>query len=321
MPAPSSKPIVTFSLNPTIDVASEADVVRPTHKIRTSNETYEPGGGGVNVARVIVEMGGDAMLIAAAGGFTGKLLEERLDAVPIRHRLVPIAGNTRIALTIFERKTGHEFRFTPNGPTLSAAEVAACLDAVKSLDFDYFVASGSVPLGAPRDVMAQVRDIVAAKGARFVLDSSGAGLSVPLETGPVFMAKPSFGELEALVGRRLDDRAAAESAADFVRQGRAEIVAVTLGARGVLVAARGKTFRMKTPKVESHSAVGAGDAFVAATTLAISRDEKLEDAVMFGCAAGAAATLTPAHKVCSRDDALRLYEHMKADRAFAPHYL
>ena len=41
--------IVTLSLNPTIDVSSEADLVRPTHKIRTTNETYEPGGG-VNVA-------------------------------------------------------------------------------------------------------------------------------------------------------------------------------------------------------------------------------------------------------------------------------
>jgi 6-phosphofructokinase 2 len=321
MPQPAAKPIVTFSLNPTIDVASEADIVRPTHKIRTTNETYEPGGGGVNVARVIVEMGGQALLVATGGGAAGTLLTERLDAVPIPHRLVQIAGNTRIAITVFERKTGHEFRFTPNGPTLSAAEVAACLDTVAALDFDTFIASGSVPLGAPRDVMAQVRDIVVKKGARFVLDSSGAGLSVPLEAGPVFMVKPSFGEFEALIGRRLDDQAAAEAAADLVRSGRAEIVAVTLGARGVLVAARDKLFRMKAPKVESHSAVGAGDAFVAATTLALARGEALEDAVRLGCAAGAAATLTPAHKVCAREDVIRLNEHMKGDRTFAPHYL
>ncbi len=178
--------IVTFTMNPTIDLSTETDVVRPTHKIRTSNETYEPGGGGVNVARVIAELGGDVLVVCPAGGFTGMMLKSRLDEIPIPSRIVPIAGNTRVSITIFERKTGHEFRFTPNGPKLSEAEVTACLDAVEELDYDYFVASGSVPLGAPRDVLARVRDIVVAKGARFVLDSSGAGLSAPLETGSVY---------------------------------------------------------------------------------------------------------------------------------------
>ncbi len=66
--------IVTLSLNPAIDVSSETERVLPTHKIRTANEEYEPGGGGVNVARVITELGGDARLICPAGGFSGKML-------------------------------------------------------------------------------------------------------------------------------------------------------------------------------------------------------------------------------------------------------
>ena len=75
--------IVTMSLNPTIDVASEADLVRPTHKIRTSDETYEPGGGGINVARVIAELGGDVEVICPAGGVTGAFLDELLGLVPL----------------------------------------------------------------------------------------------------------------------------------------------------------------------------------------------------------------------------------------------
>jgi 6-phosphofructokinase 2 len=299
--------IVTLSLNPTIDMMTEADLIRPTHKIRTSDETYEPGGGGVNVARVINELGGTARVVCPAGGFMGQMLDQLLAAIPIPHTLVPIAGNTRIAVTIYERKTGHEFRFTPNGPRLSPVEVAACLDAVRAADFDTFVASGSIPLGAPADILAQVADIAAKKGARFVLDSSGAGLSVTLERAKVTLVKPSLGELEALVGRRLDRKTAEEAAAGLVRRGCAEIVAVTMGAAGALVVTAERTYRVKSPKVEARSAVGAGDAFVGAMTLALSKERRIEDALMFAIAAGAATALTPVAKVCAREDVDRLY--------------
>jgi 6-phosphofructokinase 2 len=307
--------IATLSLNPTIDMMSEADLVRPTQKIRTSNETYEPGGGGVNVARVIRELGGNATVICTAGGFTGRMLDELLGAIPIPRKIVPISGSTRISVTVFERKTGHEYRFTPNGPTLLPGEVAACLDAIRAADFDTFVASGSVPLGAPSDVLAQVADIVTARGARFILDSSGAGLSVTLARAKVTLVKPSMAELEALVGRRLDRKSAEEAAADLVRRGCAEIVAVTMGAAGALVVTATRTFRIKSPKVDVRSAVGAGDAFVGAMTLALAEGRQIEDALMFATAAGAATTLTPVAKVCAKDDVMRLYDRVKGEYA------
>jgi 6-phosphofructokinase 2 len=307
--------IVTLSLNPTIDMMSETDLVTPTQKIRTSNEAFEPGGGGVNVARVIQELGGEASLIAPAGGFTGKMFDELLAAIPIPRKLVPISGNTRISVTVYERKTGHEFRFTPNGPTLRPQEIAACLDTIRAADFDIFVASGSVPLGAPDDILAQVADIAAAKGARFVLDSSGAGLRVTLERSKVTMVKPALAELEALMGRRLDRKSAEAAAREIVRRRSAEIVAVTMGAAGALVVTRDRSYRMKSPKVEARSAVGAGDAFVAAMTMAIAEGRPLDDCLMFATAAGAATALTPVAKVCARPDVMRLYEQVKHDHA------
>ena len=312
--------IVTLSLNPTIDVSSEADLVRPTHKIRTSNEAYEPGGGGVNVARVVAELGGSVKLICPAGGVTGAFLDELLGLVPLARHIVPIAGNTRIALTVFERKTGHEFRFLPNGPKLSASEVEACLAAVAECECDYFVASGSVPLGAPADILARVAEIVRAKGARFVLDSSGIGLAGTLERVPVFLVKPSLSELEALAGRRLDTQSAEETAADLVERGRAEIVAVTMGASGALIASREGLLRLRSPRVEAHSAVGAGDSFVAGMTLALAEGKSIEEAAVFGVAAGAAAVLAPGNKVCRREDVLGFHEEMADRRRYPRHH-
>jgi 6-phosphofructokinase 2 len=292
-------------------VSSECDIVRPIHKIRTANETYEPGGGGVNVARVIAELGGDVEVLCLAGGITGALLDQLLGEIPIRRRIVPISGNTRISLTVFERKTGDEFRFVPNGPKLSPGEVEAALAAVRAATFDYLVASGSIPLGAPTDILARFAEIAAEKRARFVLDSSGAGLGVTLEKTPVYLVKPSLSELESLMGRRLDEESAKDAAVDLVRRGRAEIVAVTMGAAGALLATKEGVARLWSPKVEARSAVGAGDSFVGAMTLALSQGKPIDDAVLFGIAAGAAAALTPVAKLCAREDVQRLHDMMQ----------
>ena len=307
--------IVTLSLNPTIDVASETDLVRPTHKIRTTGETYDPGGGGVNVARVINELGGNATVICPAGGFTGSMLDNMLGAIPIPRKIVPISGTTRISLTVYERNSGHEFRFTPRGPELSPAELEACLDTVRGATFDYFVASGSETRGAPPDILAQVAEIVAEKGAKFILDSSGPGLSVTLERGPVYLVKPSFGELESLVGRSLDDDAARDAAVDLVQSGRAEIVTVTMGAAGALLVTKDTALRMWSPKVQSHSAVGAGDSFLAAMTLALSDGRDIEDALIFAIAAGAATAMTSGTRLCRKEDVTRIYNDISKARA------
>jgi 6-phosphofructokinase 2 len=131
----------------------------------------------------------------------------------------------------------------------------------------------------------------------------------------VHLVKPSLGELEALAGRRLDHEGAREAAADLVRRGRADIVAVTMGAAGALVVTKDKTLRIGSPKVEARSAVGAGDAFVGAMTLALSQGRALEDALMFATAAGAATALTPLAKVCAMPDVMALHERVKREHA------
>ena len=307
--------IVTLSLNPAVDVASETEFVEPTHKIRTTDETYEPGGGGINVARVIVELGGDVEAICLAGGATGRLLDELLAQVPVRRRLIPIAGNTRISLTVIERRTGREFRFVPDGPELRPSELAACLAAIRDSDFDYFVASGSIPRGAPDDILAEVGAIVSEKGARLVLDSSGIGLRATLGRVPIFLFKPSLGELEHLAGGALDEQGAREAAVELARSGKAEIVAVTLGPDGVLVATSDRVIRLKAPKIEVRSAVGAGDSFVAGLTLALAEGRPLEDAAVYAVAAGTATVLAPGSMVCRREDVEALHQRMKREMA------
>jgi 6-phosphofructokinase 2 len=302
--------VLALALNPAIDVSSDAASVRTTQKVRTYNETYDPGGGGVNVARVITELGGDVELAYLAGGVTGDFLDELLDRQHIRRNRIRIAANTRISFTVHEQQSGLEYRFVANGPAIKPAELELCLAEIARHDFRYLVASGSLPAGAPDDFLARVAEIAAAKGARFVLDSSGRGLKATLARAPVYLVKPNLDELEELVGKVLDNASARVAAADLVASGRAELVAVTLGADGAILATRkGVTFRAAI-KAEVQSAVGAGDSFLGAMLFALTKGWAPEDAFAYGLAGGTAALLHKGTKLSSRADVERLYRQM-----------
>lgn len=301
------KSVVTLTLNPTIDVSAFADAVRPLRKIRTTDERYHAGGGGINVARVICELGGSARAVYLGGGPIGELLDELLAAAAIDAQRIAIEGHTRMAHTVFERKSGQEYRFVPEGPEVTNGEWDKCLSALADFDFDYIVISGSLPRGLPSDAYHRVIDVAAAKRARVMLDTSGSALRAALDKG-VYLVKPSLGELEALVGRSLPDLSAqVEAAQDLITAGNAEIVAVTSGRDGALIVSASTHRHLASPPVEAQSAVGAGDSFLAAVTLAIVQGRSLDAALAYGVAAGTAAVLSPGAELCRSKDVERLY--------------
>jgi 6-phosphofructokinase 2 len=312
------KPIVTLTLNPAIDSSCEADEVRPVRKIRTFGERYDPGGGGINVARVIRELGGDALAVYLAGRLTGQAFSHMVDGVGLQHRTVPIRGATRVAHTVYERSSGQEYRFVPQGPEIHDGEWQASLRELQDLEFKYLVASGSLPGGVPDDFYAQVARLAVDKGARFVLDTSGAALERALESG-VYLVKPNLRELETAVGRALREPAEQEEAArQLIARGRAEIVTVSLGADGALLATGAACFRLRAPKVKPKSAVGAGDSFVGAMTLGLAQGWTAQDAFTLAVATGTATLLTMGTELCRRADVERIYRQIKAEQVDRP---
>lgn len=307
------KPIVTLTLNPAIDAACIADEVIPMRKVRTRDERYDPGGGGINVARVVHELGGEAVAFYLAGGITGHALEGLVERSGITAVRVPMAGLTRVSHTVYETSTGHEFRFTPEGPEVGEAEWRHCLEVLSVLDGNYFVASGSLARGLPADAYAQIARQVKAQGGKVILDTSGSPLHWALAEG-VWLIKPSRRELEHLLGRKAHTPEDEEELAqEVVASGRAEIVALTLGAAGAVLATREKVLRLPSPKVETRSAVGAGDSFLGAMVWALANDRPIEDAFAYGIAAGAATAMTAGTELCRREDVERLYGLIKGE--------
>ena len=285
----NSSRIVTLTLNPALDLVSQAEAVRPVRKIRTTGDHIDPGGGGINVARVIHALGGETLAVIMTGGVTGRYVEDLLTATHVPWRAVPIDGRTRICLTVLDRASGLEYRFVPEGPLVSSAEWDATLAAIEQIEGGWLVASGSLPRGAPSDAYAMIARLAVRRGLRFVLDTSGPAFGAALGHG-IELVKPSLGELEAHAGRPLPEPAQQEAETlKLVRSGAARMVALTLGAGGALLAHPDGVVRMPALPEPVHSTVGAGDAFLAAMTLSLARGAAPKEALAWGIAAGAAA--------------------------------
>lgn len=300
--------IVTLTMNPAIDVSTSVERVEPTHKLRCEPAHRDPGGGGINVARVLKRFGADVRAVYVAGGATGELLRKLVRREGIDDLVVAEPEETREDFTVFEKTSGRQFRFVMPGPALARATWMAALEVLANLKVRpaILVASGSLPPGVPAEFFVDVARIATSIGAKFVLDSSGAPLKAALAERP-FLIKPNLRELRELTGMALDDEAAQLAAArKIIAEGGAEIVALTLGDRGALVATATEAWRAEAPKVEAVSTVGAGDSFLGALVLGFASGETLEAAVRRAIAAGSAALLSPGTELCRPDDVTRL---------------
>ena len=303
------KPILTLTMNPALDASSSVENVFPEHKLRCGPVRHDPGGGGINVARAIKKLGGDALALHCCGGATGGMLRTLLAAEGVSEQPIEISGGTRENLTVLESATGQQYRFVMPGPTLSEAEWQRVLDAVRAVEPRpaIIVASGSLPPGVPEDFYGRLARLVREQGSRLILDTSGPALPAAVREG-VFLIKPSLRELRTFAKGDLEHEAEQEQAAmQIVGAGGCEAVVVSLGAAGVLLASSAGCERMRSPTVAVRSKVGAGDSMVAGIALSLAQGRSLREAVRFGVAAGSAAVMNAGTELCHRADAERLF--------------
>jgi 6-phosphofructokinase 2 len=305
--------IVTLTLNPTVDMASTAAMVRPTHKIRTFDERLDPGGGGINVARVLHALGADPLALVMTGGVTGHVIEQLLSQGGVRWQALPIRGSNRISLNVHDRHSGLEYRFVPEGPTIEPDECLYALEVLRHIEADWIVASGSLPRGMPDDFYAQAAATAAQRGQNFVLDTSGVALRAGIGAG-IALLKLSLGELEFLTGREMTDpRAREQEVLGLIRAGSARMIAVSLGRDGALLGVGDNIVEVSAVKVDERSAVGAGDSFLAGLVTGLARDLSPRRALALGTAVGAAAVVNYGTALVRQADVETFYQELCAE--------
>lgn len=301
--------IITLTPNPTFDFAVDADFVAPNRKLRCRNPASHPGGGGVNVARAAHRLGADTLAIFTMGGVYGAAVKDLIAAEGVPMRPVPVRGETRIAFHVRDLRAGDEYRFNLPGAEMSADECAAVMRSLEmeAAPGDYVVGSGSLPPmpGGGADFWARAARVSKKSGARFVLDSI-SGVEAALAEG-VFLFRQNEHELRAFAGRDLGWPDEVNSfARELVGSGAAERVVISHGDDGSLMAGERETVIVPVVPVRAHSAVGAGDSFVAALVVSLIRGETDEQALRHGAAAAAATRLSPGTALFEPADVARL---------------
>jgi 6-phosphofructokinase 2 len=311
--------IVTITINPAIDIFVNVGRVEATRKLRCSPPKRDPGGGGINVARVAHRLGRAVAAIYPTGGAIGKLLQRLVEREGIDSVVTPAHVETRENFTAYEEETGAQYRFVLPGSKLHRAEWEAVLDKLAGLPEapKIVVASGSIPPGVPDDFFAMVARRAKAFGAKMVLDTTGAGLKAALAEG-VTLIKPNQVELGDFTGRPLEnDRDGIAAARKLIADKRTQAVALTLGENGALLITAGGVWRAAPMAIEVVSTVGAGDSFLGGMVAAIAAGTRLDEAFRTGVAAGSAAVMQPGTELCREEDVKRLLALVKIEEVTA----
>ncbi len=305
--------IYTLTLAPSLDSATLTPQIYPEGKLRCTPPVFEPGGGGINVARAITHLGGKATAIFPAGGATGEHLTALLADENVPTISVDAKDWTRQNLHVHVESSGEQYRFVMPGASLSEDEFRQIEEKVLTIEPGaLLVVSGSLPPGITVGKLTQLIKAAQQHGLRCIVDSSGEALSAALSIGNIELVKPNQKELSALVGRELtqpdDVRKAAQ---EIVDSGKALRVVVSLGPQGALAVDANQCVQVVPPPMKSQSTVGAGDSMVGAMTLKLAHDAPLDDMVRYGVAAGSAATINHGTRLCALSDTQKIYDYLR----------
>ena len=300
--------IITITFSPSIDKSASVKSLIATKKLKCDNVNLQPGGGGINVARVLSKLGAKVLAVFPSGGYTGAYFNNLLTAENVGYVSVPAQNETKENFVILDESCNNQYRFGMPSNILLASEYEACLKLIASYkDAAFIVASGSLPPGVPLTIYADIAKIANKNNAKFIVDTSGQALKNAVNQ-TVYLLKPNLNELGFLAGiKNLDILDVEKVAKDLLSKINCEIIVVSLGGQGDMLITKTQTYTVKPPNVAVKSTVGAGDSMLAGIIFSLSIGQNLEQALKYGVACGTAATLNSGSKLCELADIEKIH--------------
>lgn len=311
--------IVTLTLNPAVDKTIWMPTVTSGGINRVQESQLDPGGKGINVTRMARRLGWPSIAFGFLGGANGKFLERSLRKEGVQSHFVPVRGQTRLNVTIFEESTGRGTSFYDRGPDISPKRLAALSAQIRPWlgVHPVLVLAGSLPLGTPDTIYADYIALAHSTGTRTILDAAGEPLRLGIQARPS-LVKPNVAEAEQLVGHRLPDLPSLVEAAREIHAMGAEVVVISMGADGAVCLQDGTIWRVTPPKIQRRSTVGSGDSMVAGMAIGLARGEEVTTGVRLGTAAGAATAMVPGTSLGDPADIARLLPQVHIAEVPAP---
>ena len=288
--------ILTVTMNPSIDTRYSIDhlVIDDVNRVVPAKTA---GGKGLNVSRVLVQLGDDVVATGLLGGHAGAYLGDLMDADGIAHRFTPIAGESRTCIALLH--DGNQTELLESGPQVSDEELEAFVGNYTDLvsRASCVTLSGSLPKGAPADTYARLVAIAAAAGVPVLLDTSGAALDAALEAqAKPTLVKPNLTEINDLLGTSFtpDDLPELQrTLAGDARFSGIEWVVVSMGAAGSVAFHGGRALRAKAPRIDAVNATGSGDSTIAGFAHAIAAGADEAEVLRCGNTCGTLNAMDP----------------------------
>lgn len=289
--------IITLTMNPAIDKTVEIDSFKIDNVNRIKSTHHDPAGKGINVSKVVKELGGRSKAFAFLGGTSGKFIEDQLAQSRITLVPIEIEGDTRTNVKVVDHVNKTFTDINETGSYVSAEK----LEEFENVVYDYatsqsiIVFSGSVPPGVPKDTYGKMIKKFNVIGSTTVLDADGELFRKSVESGPTII-KPNIHELEEYVGRELnsiDD--IVEVSALFFEYG-TQLVVVSLGDKGAVFITPEVQYKAEGLKVDVKGTVGAGDSMLGAICYGFSKQLPLQKIIPLAVATSAAKVMTTGTK-------------------------
>jgi len=298
--------VYTLALNPAIDRTFWIDRLDFNESNRVKRECRYPGGKGIDVSRVLTNLGLPNVAMGFYGGYTGQELEARLACEGVMTDLIEVDGETRTNIIVHEDRTGRHLLITASGPKVTSREMDTLFDKLSGLeDASVFSIGGSMPPGAGEDTYGRIISMLRKKGITTFLDAEGEALRLGIEAGPDYI-KPNRYELGELAGRELHGIDDVVEAASSLRSSGAGTVLASLDADGMVLIGEERALWARTPKVEVVNTIGVGDSAVAGFIYGLVNGLGPLESLRYGTAAGTATVLKPGTARAGKDDVLAM---------------
>ena len=274
--------IYTVTFNPSLDYVVRLNEVETGALNRTGDTEKYAGGKGINVSKVLKQLGRESTVLGFCGGFTGGFIKDNLESEGIAHRFIEIEGDTRINIKL---KTASETEINADGPKITDENIESLKDQLAGLTGDdHVIFAGSVPKGHDR-LYEELSRLLFENDVSFSIDTEGGKLTSTLQYKP-YLIKPNLFELEGIAGRKLArDAEIVEAAQELIERGASNVL-VTLGGEGAVFVNPDVRLRIPSPKGILRNSVGAGDSTVAGFIAGYKSD--IEERIRYAVSCGSA---------------------------------
>ncbi|MFI3161736.1 tagatose-6-phosphate kinase [Streptococcus suis] len=257
--------ILTITLNPSVDIAYQLDTFHLDTVNRVEKVQKTAGGKGLNVTRVLKQIGEDVVATGFIGGEIGSYVKKQLTRNDIKNSFVEIESETRNCIAVLH--DGKQTEILEQGPTIQEHEAMNFIEHLEIIlnNVDVVVISGSLPKGLASNYYVEIVELCKKRGVAVVLDCSGEALKNVLESQQKpTVIKPNTEELSQLIGKEVtDDIQELKSVLSGQLFQGIDWIVVSLGAQGAFAKHNDKFYRVRIPKIKVVNPVGSGDSTVA----------------------------------------------------------